>query len=92
MLRLSNTFSYCTSNGVPRRSLLVALIVGSVLNLINQGDELFRVGKIKWAKLVLTYAVPYFVATYGAVSYRMMALRECGAAVATDREPVSLSQ
>ena len=92
MLQLSNTFSYWTSNGVPRRSSLVALLVGSVLNLINQGDELFRSDRINWAKLVLTYAVPYFVATYGAVSYRMMALREGGAAVPTDREPVSLFQ
>ena len=28
------------SDGVPRRSFLVALVVGAVLNLINQGDAL----------------------------------------------------
>src|ERR1700720_116480 len=30
----------CISDGVPKRSLIVALIVGTILNLINQGDAL----------------------------------------------------
>ena len=59
------------SDGVPRRSLIVALIVGVILNLINQGDALFSGERLDWVKLVLTFAVPYFVATYGAVSYRL---------------------
>jgi hypothetical protein len=69
---------YCVSDGVPRRSLLVALIVGTVLNLINQGDVLFGEGKLNLAKIVLTYAVPYCVATYGAVSYRLSVARTSG--------------
>jgi hypothetical protein len=44
---------------------------GSILNLINQGDALFGEGHLNLIKIVLTYAVPYCVATYGAVSYRM---------------------
>jgi hypothetical protein len=59
------------SDGVPRRSLYVALIVGTVLNLINQGDALLGMASINWWKLVLTYCVPYVVCTYGAVSYQM---------------------
>ena len=35
-----------TSDGVPRRSLYVALIVGTVLNLINQGDALLGMASI----------------------------------------------
>ena len=48
-----------------RRSLTVAVIVGSALNMINQGDALIG-GKplIVW-KLLLTYFVPYAVASYG---------------------------
>ncbi len=34
-------WQYSISDGVPKRSLVVALIVGSILNLINQGDALF---------------------------------------------------
>jgi hypothetical protein len=59
------------SDGVPRRSLYVALVVGTVLNLINQGDALLAMAPINWLKLALTYCVPYAVCTYGAVSYRL---------------------
>ena len=62
---------YCVSEGVPRRSLIVSVVVGSILNLINQGDALFGGEPVNMAKIVLTYIVPYVVATYGAVSYRM---------------------
>ncbi|MPZ59033.1 MAG: hypothetical protein GEU91_21610 [Rhizobiales bacterium] len=59
------------SDGVPRRSLAVALIVGTVLNLINQGDALVGGGSIDWLKIVLTYCVPYAVCTYGAVTTQL---------------------
>ncbi len=58
----------CLSGGIPRRSLMVALIVGTILNLINQGDGLLGSAPIDWTRLILTYMVPYAVSTYGAVS------------------------
>jgi len=51
-----------------KRALLVMLIVGSVLNLINQGDALIHAAPVNVAKLLLTYLVPFCVATYGASS------------------------
>ena len=39
------------SNGVPRRSFYVALVVGTVLNLINQGDALLGSISINWLRL-----------------------------------------
>jgi len=66
---------YAFSDGVPRRSLLVALIVGTILNLINQGDALFAGTALDPVKLLLTYMVPYCVSTYGAVSFRLHAAR-----------------
>ncbi len=71
MSRLSRICLSCISDGVPRRSIVVALIVGTILNLINQGDVLFGEGHVNFAKILLTFAVPYCVATYGAVSYRL---------------------
>jgi hypothetical protein len=62
---------YCVADGVPRRSLGVALVVGTLLNAINQGDVLLSGSAPDIAKLALTYLVPYAVATYGAVSYRL---------------------
>jgi hypothetical protein len=59
------------SDAVARRSFYVALAVGTVLNLINQGDALLGSVSINWLKLVLTYCVPYAVCTYGAVSHQL---------------------
>ena len=56
------------SEGVPRRSFYVALVVGTILNLINQGDAILGAGSVDWLKIILTYFVPYAVCTYGAVS------------------------
>lgn len=53
---------------IVKRSLIVALIVGTILNLINQGDKIMDASGIDLLKCVLTYLVPYCVATYGAVS------------------------
>src|SRR5205814_6194800 len=61
--------------GVPRRSLAAAVVVGTLLNLINQGDALFSGRRLDWLKVVLTYIVPYCVATYGAVAFRLEAMR-----------------
>ena len=54
-----------------RAATFLLRVVGTILNLINQGDALFEGGHVNLAKIILTYAVPYCVATYGAVSYRL---------------------
>jgi len=65
---------YALADGVPRRSLAVAAVVGAILNLINQGDVLLRhPASLDVVKLALTFLVPYIVSTYGAVSYRLHA-------------------
>ncbi|WP_182574626.1 nitrate/nitrite transporter NrtS [Aminobacter ciceronei] len=51
-----------------KRSLSVAVIVGTILNLINQGDAFYGIKSLDLVKCLLTYMVPYCVATYGAVS------------------------
>jgi hypothetical protein len=53
MSRWRKICGYCVSDGVPRRSFVVA--------------------DVNLAKIILTFAVPYCVATYGAVSYRLQA-------------------
>ena len=67
--------------GIVRRSAILALIVGTILNFINQGDALVTgVPLVAW-KIVLTYCVPYCVATYGAVTARLdMMKRSAGTA------------
>ena len=71
MQMLRRAIHYSFSDSVPLRSGYVAIVVGTILNLINQGDAIFEATSINWIKVVLTYFVPYAVCTYGAVSYRM---------------------
>lgn len=63
-------YSIALEPGIQKRSWAVAITVGSILNIVNQGDVLFGDSNIVLWKIVLTYCVPYFVATYGAVSAR----------------------
>lgn len=51
---------------IAKRSMLVTVVVGSILNLINQGDALFYGSPIELWKIGLTYCVPFCVATFGA--------------------------
>lgn len=54
-----------------RRSLIVALVIGTLLNAINQGPEILSgQGAVLW-KVALTYLVPFVVASYGSyAAYR----------------------
>ena len=47
-------------------SLGIALVVGTILNVINQGSAIFTEGRLDVVKCVLTYSVPFAVATYSA--------------------------
>jgi hypothetical protein len=71
MSRMSKwkSLSLCAvSDGIPRQSFYAALVVGTILNVINQGDALLGIAPVNWFKIMLTYCVPYVVCTYGAVS------------------------
>ena len=50
------------------RACAVAIVVGTALNLINQGDAIFGGGAVNYLKLALTYLVPFLVSTHGALT------------------------
>ena len=53
-----------------QRSMIAALVVGTILTLLNHGDVLVSGvwnNSLYW-KIPLTYCVPFMVATYGALS------------------------
>ena len=63
---------YCAIRHMPMvwRSLKVAVVVGTVLILLNQGDTLLSgswPNALYW-KVPLTYCVPFLVATFGALT------------------------
>jgi hypothetical protein len=65
-------FQAALERGTIATSAKVALIVGSILAMINYGDRILLSGDMRaldWVKLAVTYCVPYCVATYGAARY-----------------------
>lgn len=58
----------CCSWPILRQSLWVAVVVGVLLNGINQGDAILSGDAVVWWKVALTFCVPFLVATYGAYS------------------------
>ena len=76
MINMQHFKIYCeiaVSPSVIQRALKVALIVGTTLNLINQGEALvtFDLINLNLLKLALTYLVPYSVTTYTAVAMKV---------------------
>ena len=53
-----------------KRSLIAALVVGTVLTILNQGDALLsgQWNNALFWKIPLTFCVPFIVATYGALT------------------------
>jgi len=67
---------YCeiaVSKSIVTRAIKVSLIVGTALNLINQGDVLtsLDVQNLSLVKFFLTYLVPYSVTTYTATAMKV---------------------
>ncbi|WP_019614130.1 methyl-accepting chemotaxis protein [Psychromonas ossibalaenae] len=51
-----------------KKSFVVALIVGTVLNLINQYPQLFSDLSVNWLQVATTYLVPYLVSFFSSKS------------------------
>ena len=70
----TNFWQIALRRQVVRRARQIALIVGTVLAVINHGDRLlsgdFDLTMV--SKITLTYCVPYLVSTYSSV----LAIRE----------------
>ena len=54
-------------------SIRISLIVGTILNFINQGDKIISVNleSINYFKVILTYCIPFMVSSYTAISMKM---------------------
>jgi len=52
ILNLQRAIRYSLSDGTPWRAGWVALVVGTILNLINQGDAIFGAAPMNWTKII----------------------------------------
>ncbi len=67
VLRLAAT------GGTPQRAIRVAVIVGSLLVIINQWEAVIGLEPLSIPKLILTYLVPFLVSTFTSVSKDLQA-------------------
>jgi hypothetical protein len=76
LIKLKAYSQAARKHGIYRRSFKIALLVGTLLNLINQPklflglflNDFNTLNDINYLKVFLTYLVPYFVSLYGALS------------------------
>ena len=54
------------SRKIVSNALRISLVVGTVLNLINQGASIMSWSGISWGHVLLNFLVPYCVASYSA--------------------------
>jgi hypothetical protein len=57
-------------------ALRISLVVGTVLNAINQGGAIFGDAAVSWLHVLLNYLVPYCVASYSAARNQVSRERE----------------
>ena len=55
-------------DGTPKRAIVTALVIGTVLTAINHGDVILSGLAPPIWKVLLTYCVPYCVTTWGAIT------------------------
>lgn len=58
---------YALSRRIALNSVRISLVVGSILNMINQGPRVWHGDHPSWLHVGLNYLVPFCVATYSAV-------------------------
>jgi len=66
---LQTILAYCTERDTLVRSIKTALVIGTILAIINHGQELLTDHfSPQWVvPMLITYLVPFIVATYGQV-------------------------
>jgi len=55
----------CTGH-IVKNSIRISVVVGTVLNGVNQGEYILMGAGVSWPHVLLNYLVPYCVASYSA--------------------------
>jgi len=70
-MKVSEIALLAISDGTPMKAVLTAIVVGTILLIINQGDLLMAGITPPLYKVCLTYCVPYLVTTWGALTVKL---------------------
>jgi len=68
---MNDVLSTALTRPIVANAIRIALVVGSVLNLINQGEALISWSGISWPHVALNFIVPYCVASYSAAKNQL---------------------
>lgn len=71
MAFLSTLVQSAFKRSIVQAAIKVAIVVGTLLNLINQGGRLFDGLPLSWFHVGLNYLVPYCVSSYSAARNEM---------------------
>jgi hypothetical protein len=71
MTFINTLFQAACQRSIVQAAIKVALVVGTILNLINQGDQLLDGLPLSWFHVGLNYLVPYCVSSYSAARNEM---------------------
>ncbi|TXT31862.1 MAG: hypothetical protein FD131_785 [Rhodocyclaceae bacterium] len=71
MAFLSTLFQTACQRSIVQAAIKVAIVVGTILNLINQGGRLLDGLPLSWFHVGLNYLVPYCVSSYSAARNEM---------------------
>jgi pyridine nucleotide-disulfide oxidoreductase family protein len=74
--RMMPVFRAALSRPIVSNSVRVALVVGTVLNAVNQGSTILAGGPVSWTHLLLNYLVPYCVASYSGATVQLQRERD----------------
>lgn len=67
----SKTISTACSKSIVLNALKISLVVGCLLNMINQAEPLLAHSGINWLEFFLNYLIPYCVASYSAARIQL---------------------
>lgn len=66
VIRLPSVFTLMFSKRISATALKVSLVVGTVLNLVNNGDHLWTDYEVDVWRVFLNFVVPFCVSSYSA--------------------------
>ncbi len=75
-MRLIRLLSIASRRQIMLPALKVALVVGTLLNLVNQGSNLLSGGPINLTQMLLNFVVPFCVSSYSAARNEMRRCEE----------------
>lgn len=68
---IRTTLAHGFSQPILSNSIKIALVVGTMLNTINQGESIVVEGDVHWGSFLLNYMIPFCVSCYSASRHAM---------------------